>query len=104
MRRRQEVEKSASLGLCCRAQMIFATGRSGTARHFRRVCDKKVNALGMTALLSVPDQALPPELAAGLPQLMAGLIKLLIALKTQQARAPCSVRTPTPAQRTCSPG
>ena len=71
-----------------RAQMIFATGRSGSPRHFRRVCDKKVNALGMTALLGVPDQALPPELAAGLPQLMAGLIKLLIALKTQQARVP----------------
>ena len=70
--------------------MIFATGRSGAARHFRRVCDKKVNALGMTALLGVPDQALPPELTAGLPQLMAGLIKLLIALKTQQAR-PCAL-------------
>ena len=91
------------------AQMIFATGRSGGPRHFRRVCDKKVNALGMTALLGVPDQALPPELAAGLPQLMAGLIKLLIALKTQQARpppcAPHPQRSPSMGgQQCCSRG
>jgi hypothetical protein len=46
--------------------------------------DKKVNALGLTSVLSVPDNVLPPEVATGLPQLLSGLIKLLTGLKSQQ--------------------
>lgn len=65
--------------------MIFAVRKAGGAKHFRRLYDKKVNALGMAAVLTVPDDSLPAEVAAGLPQLMAGLIKLLTSLKQQQA-------------------
>jgi hypothetical protein len=67
------------------AQMIFATRRSDGAKHFRRQYDKKVNTLGMAAVLTVPDESLPAEVAAGLPQLMGGLVKLLTTLKQQQA-------------------
>ncbi len=68
--------------------MIFATKKKATgAKHFRRACDKKINVLAMAALLNVPDEALPAEVAAGLGQLMAGLLKLLIALTAQQV--PC---------------
>ncbi len=66
--------------------MIFAKRRNGAPRHFRRACDKKVGALGLAALLGAPDQALLPELSSALPQLLAGLIRLLTALKAQQAR------------------
>ncbi|EIE23737.1 ARM repeat-containing protein [Coccomyxa subellipsoidea C-169] len=54
-------------------QMIFATRRNDGAKHFRRLYDKKVNALGMASVLSVPDESLPADVAAGLPQLMGGL-------------------------------
>lgn len=43
--------------------------------------------LGLLALLGLPDAALPPELAAGLPQLLSGLVRLLVDLKTQQEAA-----------------
>jgi len=66
--------------------MIFATRKAEGAKHFRRLYDKKVNVLGMAAVLTVPDESLPADVAAGLPQLMAGLIKLLTSLKQQQAR------------------
>ncbi|KAK9839718.1 hypothetical protein WJX81_008385 [Elliptochloris bilobata] len=66
-------------------QMIFATQRrTGKHRHFRRMHDKKVNVLALAAVLGAPDAALPREVAAGLPQLMAGLLRLLVALKQQQ--------------------
>lgn len=74
-------------GLNClpRAQMIFAQKKKteGT-KHFRRLCDKKINALAMAAVLTVPDEALPQEVKTGLGQLMAGLLKLLTTLKAQQ--------------------
>ncbi len=77
-----------------RAQMIFATQhRTGKHRHFKRMHDKKVNALALAAVVGAPDAGLPAEVAAGLPQLMAGLLRLLVALKQQQAR-----RGPTVAQ------
>ena len=67
------------------AQMIFAAKKKATgAKHFRRACDKKINVLALAAVLSVPDEALPPEVAAGLGQLITGLLKLLIGLKVQQ--------------------
>ncbi|KAG2439798.1 hypothetical protein HYH02_010433 [Chlamydomonas schloesseri] len=66
---------------------IFAVKKSGKPRHFRRQHDKKVAALGLTSLLAVPDEALPAEVRAGLPQVQAGVMRLLIALKEQQAEA-----------------
>lgn len=66
-------------------QMIFATQRrTGKHRHFRRMHDKKVNVLALAAIIGAPDTALPAEVAAGAPQLMAGLLRLLVALKQQQ--------------------
>ena len=72
--------------------MVFARRkRTEGSKHFRRLCDKKINALAMAALLTVPDAALPQEVSAGLGQLMAGLLKLLTTLRAQQARvlSPC---------------
>lgn len=43
--------------------------------------------LGLTSILGVADAQLPPEVAAGLPQLLAGLLRLLVDLKTQQESA-----------------
>lgn len=69
--------------------MVFASKRKTEGpKHFRRLCDKKINALAMAAVLTVPDEALPQEIIAGLGQLMAGLLKLLTTLKAQQARTP----------------
>ncbi|CAL5220954.1 g3058 [Coccomyxa viridis] len=66
-------------------QMVFAKKKKTEGpKHFRRLCDKKINALAMAAVLTVPDEALPREITAGLGQLMAGLLKLLTTLKAQQ--------------------
>lgn len=44
--------------------------------------------LGLLAVLgNVPDAALPPEVANGLPQLLSGLVRLLLDLKEQQDEA-----------------
>ena len=67
--------------------MIFAAKKKTDGpKHFRRLCDKKINVLAMAAILNVPDAALPAEVSAGLGQLMAGLMKLLTTLKAQQVR------------------
>ena len=78
-------------------QMVFAKRKKTDGpKHFRRLCDKKINALAMAAVLTVPDEALPPEISAGLGQLMAGLLKLLTTLKAQQVArcllTACSLR------------
>lgn len=66
---------------------IFDNKKSGKPKHFRRMHDKKLCVLGLTSLLSVPDDQLPPEIRAGMPQLLAGVIRLLVALKEQQEEA-----------------
>jgi hypothetical protein len=58
--------------------------------HFRAPKDKKVCILALASLLLVPDDALPAEVAAGLPQLLAGLVKVLLDLKAQQEAAQAS--------------
>ncbi|KAG1660790.1 hypothetical protein FOA52_011331 [Chlamydomonas sp. UWO 241] len=64
--------------------MIFANKKSGKPKHFRRMHDKKVCVLGLVAVLATPDASLPMEIKAGLPQIMAGLLRLLGALKDQK--------------------
>lgn len=54
---------------------IFAVKKSGKPRHFRRQHDKKVAVLGLTSLLAVPDEALPAEIKAGLPQVGGGEVR-----------------------------
>eukprot|EP00878_Enallax_costatus_P008370 GHUV01008748.1.p1 GENE.GHUV01008748.1~~GHUV01008748.1.p1 ORF type:complete len:267 (+),score=129.68 GHUV01008748.1:211-1011(+) len=66
---------------------IFARSKKDKPAHFKGQQDKKVVVLGLLALLGLPDNALPPEIAAGLPQLLSGLIRLLVDLKTQQENA-----------------
>lgn len=55
--------------------------------HFKGQQDKKVVVLGLLALLGLPDAALPAEIVAGLPQLLSGLVRLLVDLKAQQEAA-----------------
>ncbi len=47
----------------------------------------QVCALALVALLTCPDDSLPPEVRAGLPQVLAGTLRLLVALKEQQVQA-----------------
>ena len=75
-------------------QMIFRTSqKTDKARHFRRMYDKKVNVLGLSAVMGLPDSVLPAEVQAGLPQLMAGAITLLVRLRDQEVSSllPCLV-------------
>jgi len=68
--------------------MIFARKGKGSAggkpQHFRLLSHKRAVALGLVSLLAVPDEALPPQIAAGLPQVLAGVLKVLDDLKTQE--------------------
>ncbi|GIL84239.1 hypothetical protein Vretimale_15865 [Volvox reticuliferus] len=66
---------------------IFANKKSGKPKHFRRMHDKKVCVLGLVSMLAVPEEALPAEIKAGLAQVQAGVMRLLLALKDQQAEA-----------------
>lgn len=47
---------------------IFANKKSGKPKHFRRMHDKKVCVLGLVAMMAVPDEGLPADIKAGLPQ------------------------------------
>uniref|UniRef100_A0A383WBL3 Importin N-terminal domain-containing protein n=1 Tax=Tetradesmus obliquus TaxID=3088 RepID=A0A383WBL3_TETOB len=67
---------------------IFARTKADKPAHFKPQQAKKVMVLGLLALLgNAPDAALPAELAAGLPQLLSGLVRLLMDLKVQQDKA-----------------
>lgn len=68
-------------------QMIFKANKYGKPHHFTREYDKKVNLLGLISLLGLPEQATPPQLQQAWPQLMAGVMRLLIQLKEQQVYA-----------------
>lgn len=67
-------------------QMIFASKDGGSPQHFRQMYDKKVNLLGLIALMTLPEEATPPPLQTAWPQLMAGTMRLLTTLKEQQVR------------------
>ena len=66
--------------------MIFRSNRSGKAQHFTREYDKKVNLLALVSLMGLPEQATPPQLQTAWPQLMAGVMRLLLGLKDQQVK------------------
>ncbi|MEW5303971.1 MAG: hypothetical protein WDW36_006614 [Sanguina aurantia] len=67
--------------------LIFANSLgSGRPKHFKRVQDKKVCALGLTALLSCPDEVLPVEIKAGMPQVLGGVMRLLVTLQQQKEK------------------
>jgi hypothetical protein len=60
----------------------------GKAAHFKSRFQKKQVVLGLLAVLgNVPDAALPAQLGSGLPQLMSGLVRVLLDLKEQQDEA-----------------
>lgn len=62
--------------------------KSGKPAHFKAQFHKKQVILGLLALMgNVPDASLPPELANGLPQLLSGVVRLLLDLKEQQDEA-----------------
>lgn len=65
--------------------MLAARTRSGKRKHHRREHDKKVCALGLLALLQVPTESLPADIAAGLGGITATLVSLLADLKVQIA-------------------
>jgi hypothetical protein len=46
--------------------------------------DKKVAALGLTSLLLVPENMLPPDLQSGMGQVVKGLLRVLAAYKEQR--------------------
>lgn len=46
----------------------------------------QISILGLSTLITVPDNTLTPELQDGLPQILSGIIKLLIAYKDQEEK------------------
>eukprot|EP00891_Asterochloris_glomerata_P009638 jgi/Astpho2/9638/fgenesh1_pm.00146_%23_24_t len=67
-------------------QMIFASRSSGLPVHFKRLYDKKVSLLGLTALMGLPDRQVPPGLAQNWQQVTLGILQLLVNYREQQAR------------------
>jgi hypothetical protein len=66
--------------------MIFARRKKGSAsQHFRTLAQKRAVALGLVSLLAVPDAALPAEIAAGLPQVLTGILRVLADFKEEEA-------------------
>eukprot|EP00887_Chlorella_sp_A99_P003658 scaffold7.g3658.t1 len=66
---------------------VFAQKASGKMRHYVSPREKKVAVLGLVSLLSLAEAQLPPEVAAGMPQVVAAALRLLLALKRQQEEA-----------------
>mmetsp|Transcript_35700 Transcript_35700/g.79404 ORF Transcript_35700/g.79404 Transcript_35700/m.79404 type:complete len:941 (+) Transcript_35700:266-3088(+) len=66
---------------------IHAARGDGGFKYFRRMHDKKVCVLGLVALMTAPDEVLPPQVQAGMPQILGGLVRLLVALKQQKEEA-----------------
>ena len=63
--------------------MLSARTPNGKRKHHKREHDKKVCALGLTALLRAPAEAMPPAVAQGLGSITSVLVALLDDLKTQ---------------------
>jgi len=74
-----------SAGAVGGAFTAWLAGIHGRGKRFRRLYDKKVQVLGLLAVASLPEEQLPPEVAAGLPDILAAVLKLLIALREQEA-------------------
>lgn len=72
--------------------MIFASKSGGSPQHFRQMYDKKVNLLGLIALITLPEEATPPPVQTAWPQLMAGTMRLLTTLKEKQVNSPPPLR------------
>jgi hypothetical protein len=68
---------------------VSARGRSGRMRHFPSQREKKVCALGLTAVLAAPDAALAglPGVGESLGQVAAAVVAVLSALKAQEEEA-----------------
>ena len=61
------------------------TRKGGNKRkHHRREHDKKVCILGLVALIQTPAQSLPAEVAAGMGQICAAVVSLLVDLREQE--------------------
>ena len=69
-------------------QMIFASRSSGLPVHFKRLYDKKVSLLGLTALMGLPERQVPPGLAQNWQQVTLGILQLLVNYREQQVRRP----------------
>jgi hypothetical protein len=68
--------------------MFCVCSSKGKPAHFKFQFAKKQVILGLLAVLgNVPDDRLPPALGNGLPQLLSGLVRLLLDLKEQQDEA-----------------
>jgi hypothetical protein len=65
--------------------MIFARRKKReTSQHFRSLAQKRAVALGLVSLLGVPDQVLPAELVAGMPQILNGVLRVLADFKVEE--------------------
>ena len=66
------------------AKSIGEKRKTGLMRHFTRKSEKKVVALGLSAVLGVPLAQLPPGVGNTLGQVTAAVLQLLQALKRQE--------------------
>ena len=66
------------------ATSIGQKRKNGNMKHFIGVREKKVVALGLTAVLGVPPAQLPPGVAETAGQVATAVVALLLALKSQQ--------------------
>jgi len=62
-------------------EMIWKATKKGRVQHFKRENDKKINIIGLASILHLPIGQLPPELSAGIGQLIMGTVKLCSDLK-----------------------
>lgn len=70
------------------ADLINARRASGRKpAHFRQQRLKKLCVLGLVALLAAAEDALQPQLVAGLPSVLRGCVQVLSDLKEQQEEA-----------------
>eukprot|EP01103_Thecamoeba_quadrilineata_P015393 TRINITY_DN4851_c0_g1_i1.p1 TRINITY_DN4851_c0_g1~~TRINITY_DN4851_c0_g1_i1.p1 ORF type:complete len:1011 (-),score=143.11 TRINITY_DN4851_c0_g1_i1:224-3256(-) len=72
----------ASLERIDQTQVVFSKLFSHVFVDFKRFHDKKVTVLGLSSIYSLPFTSLPPTLRSGFSQIFAGLLQLLVDMKS----------------------
>lgn len=85
------------------ADLVNARRPSGRKpAHFRQQRLKKLCVLGLVALLAAPDEALQPQLVAGLPSVLRGCVQVLSDLKAQQEEAAQEMEDGSGSEEVCA--
>lgn len=84
---RLALQRQGALCTCLLKNVVGQSTPTPYPDGFFHASPAQVCVLGLVSVLASPDEALAPEIKAGLPQILSGITRLLVALKEQQDEA-----------------